>query len=553
MANSSSVCKPQKSNTYEEQNNNKYGGESFHFCKINQFLTKELISDDLFLEKFIHLLTPFKWILLCCFQEKFGILYSNMKDNPGRSDQELKELLARYNNYKSGNNPNFLEEESFERIIDYFDDTDQLSLAIEAAEHGIELYPYSSLLLIKKADLLIAAGKHRESLDILEHVGVLDQSDINVYILQIEAFLGLNMAEKAKEIFTESCKIFEGGDKLELLFNLSDVFDDYEQFDEVFQCLELILKDDPSNEEALYKICFWTDYTGKFEESIALHKKIIDDVPYNHLAWYNLGTAFQGLKLYEKAIDAYLYAITIDEKFDYAYRNLGDAYIRIRNFKEAAEALEKVLELSIPEDIIYEALGHCYEKMKDTAQARTNYRKAIHLKPEDSHLYYRVAATFMQEANWKKAIQQLESAISFNHNNPDYQFALAQCHQCLGNVKDAVTYYVLFIAARSKSIKGWKAMITCLFDAGYMDEALAEADAALMATGKPIFLYFRAAILLELGKNKEALLILQSALEIAPKNLKDFIALNPAVIQRASVVKLINAMLHSSSGRKHRK
>ncbi len=476
-----------------------------------------------------------------------------MKDNQGRRDKELKELLARYNNYKAGSNPHFLEEESFERIIDYFDDTDQLPLAIEAAERGIELYPYSSLLLIKKADLLIAAGKHTESLDILEHVGVLDQSDINVYILRIEAFLGLNMVEKAKETFAESCALFDGADKHELLFNLSDVFDDYEQFDEVFQCLELILKDDPSNEEALYKICFWTDYTGKFEESITLHKRIIDEVPYNHLAWYNLGTAFQGLKLYEKAIDAYLYAITIDEKFDYAYRNLGDAYIRIRNFKEAAEALEKVLELSIPEDIIYEALGHCYEKLKDAAQARTNYRKAIHMKPEDSHLYYRVAATFMQEASWKKAIQQLESAISINHNNPDYQFALAQCHQCLGNVKEAVTYYVLFIASRTKSIKGWKAMITCLFDAGYLNEALEESSAALLATGKPVFLYFTAAILLQLGKTKEALVILQEAIITAPKHLKDFVALNPAILQKASVVRLINTHWDTDHKQKRRK
>ena len=64
------------------------------------------------------------------------------------------------------------------------------------------------------------------------------------------------------------------------------------------------------------------------------------------MAWFNLGAAYQGLKLYEKAIDAYLYAVTIDEKFDYAYRNMGDAYLRLRKFKEAIEVLEKVLELT---------------------------------------------------------------------------------------------------------------------------------------------------------------------------------------------------------------
>jgi len=63
--------------------------------------------------------------------------------------------------------------------------------------------------------------------------------------------------------------------------------------------------------------------------------------------------------LYEKAIDAYQYAIAIEEKFDYAYRNMGDAYIRIRKYKEAIEALVKVTELSKPEDAL---LAEAFER-----------------------------------------------------------------------------------------------------------------------------------------------------------------------------------------------
>ena len=59
-------------------------------------------------------------------------------------------------------------------------------------------------------------------------------------------------------------------------FELADVYDDYENFDKVFDCMKMILEQDPLNEEALYKICFWTDYTGRNEESIKLHQKIID-------------------------------------------------------------------------------------------------------------------------------------------------------------------------------------------------------------------------------------------------------------------------------------
>ena len=68
--------------------------------------------------------------------------------------EELSELLYRYENLKSGRSHSFLDEEAFERIIDYFDDVEDLSKALEAAKFSIENFPYSSLLMIKQADLL---------------------------------------------------------------------------------------------------------------------------------------------------------------------------------------------------------------------------------------------------------------------------------------------------------------------------------------------------------------------------------------------------------------
>ncbi len=44
-----------------------------------------------------------------------------MKDNPYREDREqLKELLLQYENLKNGRQHSFIEEDSFEKIIDYF-------------------------------------------------------------------------------------------------------------------------------------------------------------------------------------------------------------------------------------------------------------------------------------------------------------------------------------------------------------------------------------------------------------------------------------------------
>ncbi|RYG44356.1 MAG: tetratricopeptide repeat protein, partial [Chitinophagaceae bacterium] len=321
-----------------------------------------------------------------------------MDKYPYRQDkEEMKELLRNFENLKNGRSHSFIEEDGFERIVDYFDEKEQYAQALEAAEMAVEQFSFSSQLLLKKAAILLTLRRYEDALIVLDKSNVLDASDINLYILQTDAYLALDMQQKAASLLEEAIHKFEGEERIELLFELADVYDDYEDFEKVFDCLKIILGQDPVNEEALYKICFWTDFTGRNEEGIQIHKEILEEYPYNELAWFNLGAAYQGLKLYEKAIDAYLYAVAINEKFDYAYRNMGDAYIRLRNYKDAIDVLEKVLELTRPEAVIYEAIGHCYDKQQNFAQARFNYKKASHLSPEEGSLHFKIASTYMNE------------------------------------------------------------------------------------------------------------------------------------------------------------
>jgi len=68
-----------------------------------------------------------------------------MQENPSREDRdELNELIRQYQNLRSGKSHAFLEEEAFERIIDYFDERDEVSKAMQAVDIGLEYFPFSS-------------------------------------------------------------------------------------------------------------------------------------------------------------------------------------------------------------------------------------------------------------------------------------------------------------------------------------------------------------------------------------------------------------------------
>lgn len=464
-----------------------------------------------------------------------------MNGEPHLPEQEdIRELLNLYEKLKAGKGGGFLSEESFERIIDHFDDQDALSKAMEAAELGILQFPFSASLLIKKADLLIATRHYKKALLLLDKAEILDSTDIDIYILRTDAYLALDMQERAVELLEDAIQRFEGDDRIDLLFELADVYDDYEVFEKIFDCLKLILEYDPNNEEALYKICFWTDFTGRNEESIKLHMKILEDFPYNDLAWFNLAAAYQGLRLFEKAIDAYQYAIAINEKFDYAYRNMADALMRLHRYKEAIESLEKVIELSRPEDLIYQAIGFCYEKIKNYAQARFYFRKASHLNPDDAKLYEKVAATYIKELKYQQAIKYLEMALKIKRLDPDFNFLMGECQLKLSNFKEAVHYFLTVVHAKPRIVKGWEALIRTLFQNNQFTEAEKQIQLAKAKAGdKPIFDFYESAILLSKGQTKEGVAVLENSIESNPKQLKHFLRLYPSAVKFPQVVELI--------------
>jgi len=96
------------------------------------------------------------------------------------------------------------------------------------------------------------------------------------------------------------------------------------------------------------------------------------------------------------------------------------------------------------------------------------------------------------------------------------------------------------VKSRPRNLGGWEALIRCLYKAGYFEEALEQTNAALHVTNnKPLFVFYKAAVLLALGKSKEAILQLEEAILKAPKLLKKFLELNPSVMQNQQIVDVL--------------
>lgn len=458
----------------------------------------------------------------------------------GDDSGSIEDLLRDYELIKNGNKSRFLDEEDYEYIIEYFFQNNNEAEAVAACELAQSYYPYSTAILLSKAEILFQAQKYGQALHALDMLDNLDQDNVEAVLLRSDIYLAQYKYDQAALLLEEKSTRFEGRDKIELMLELSDVYDECEDFEAVFNILKKILELDYQNEEALHKISFWADFADMQQESVDLHTRIIDEDPYNALAWFNLGAALQGLKKHEEAIDAYEYCVAIDEKFEFAYRNMADAYMRLHWYDKAIESLEKNLELGKPEDVIFEAMGHCFEKQKNFDRARYYYRQAVQLNPADDGIFYRIGETYSREKQWEKAMKAYSVALNLNKDNAAYSLAIGNCLMELEAYHEALVCFINAVRLKPGNKSNWMALVKGLYKSGDFEEALNQVLLAKETLGnKPDLAYYHAGILFALGKSKEALLHLEAALAEAPARMKLLTEIDPDVLQRKAVAELV--------------
>lgn len=460
--------------------------------------------------------------------------------NDAENPDSIDELINTYQQIKEGTVVRYLEEEDYETLIEHFFQHNREAEALTACELAETYFPYSSSILLLKAEILFQGQKFRQALLVLDRIDGLEQNLLESVMLRSDIYLAQFKFDLAANFLEEKIPQFEGKERTELMLELSDVYDECESYDAVFDTLERILMLDPKNEEALHKISFWADFSGMHERSITLHKRLIEDTPYNALAWFNLGAAYQGIKAYEKAIDAYEYCVAIDEKFEFAYRNMADAYMRLEWYEKAIESLEKNLQLGKPEDVIFEAIGHCFEKQKDFQKARHYYRQAIELNPADDAIFFRIGETYMRERQWEKAVKSYSSALHLNKDNARYFLAMGHCLVEMNSAYEALLCFLNAFRLKPQMIGAWMGLIKGLIVNEQLEEALTQIQNGRKTLGdKPDFDYYQAVVLFARGKSKEALLFLEKALEKAPSKFKIVLEIQPEILQRKPVAQLV--------------
>ena len=85
------------------------------------------------------------------------------------------------------------------------------------------------------------------------------------------------------------------------------------KYEESIRYLKRLLLNNPKNELTWYSIALCYELVDGYEKAISFIKKFINHYPYNHIAWHYLGIVYQKKEDYLNAIEAYDYALLINE------------------------------------------------------------------------------------------------------------------------------------------------------------------------------------------------------------------------------------------------
>jgi tetratricopeptide (TPR) repeat protein len=146
--------------------------------------------------------------------------------------------------------------------------------------------------------------------------------------------------------------------------------------------LDLLLKaekEDPANPHIHYNLGI--AYLGKdlldkaeyeFKEAIRLKPDFSEAYNYLGRIYLHRGQTDAAIQCFQKALNNVLY--NNPEK---AYYNLGEAYMLKKEYARAAEQLERAVRLVPDYAPAYALLGHAYEGLRKDAEAKRSYRSAL--------------------------------------------------------------------------------------------------------------------------------------------------------------------------------
>ena len=249
----------------------------------------------------------------------------------------------------------------FEEIIVHYLDAGKHALAKKAVKLGLQQHPASVDLKLLQVEIYVFEDELVKAELLLKIIERLEPNNDEVFIQKATINSKKGKHKVAIELLKKALSFTD--DKVDVWSLLGMEFLYLDNFRDARLTFQKCVKVDFEDYSALYNIVYCFDMEKLHEEAIEYLNDYIEINPYCEVAWHQLGRQYYILESYSKALEAFDYAVIIDESFIGGYLEKAKTLEQLEQYEDAIDNYLITLELDDATAFVCMRVGECYEKL----------------------------------------------------------------------------------------------------------------------------------------------------------------------------------------------
>ncbi|MBQ8703089.1 MAG: tetratricopeptide repeat protein [Bacteroidales bacterium] len=361
------------------------------------------------------------------------------KDRFKDFDEEERQLVLDFENTILRGGQRFFDVDELEVIMDYYFEVNDIAPLERAVEYAEQLYPDSTVVKLRRAHLLIAKEQFDDALRIIKTLRRQEPDNTDVAYSLGVAYGAVGEHEKAIELFMEAAA--DGWLLGRVYANIAEEYFHMDNYEEAIRYYQLSLDTDSYDSATIYNYVDTAIRAHAVDEAIAYLKSFVEEHPYSSEGWHCLGNLYRELSFFERAMDAYEYAIAIDKTNFGAYTDLSTTHEFMGQSAEAVSALLRARDYAPSRSVLYRMVANIYMNAENHDLALIYYRKSVEENPSDPNALAALALAYVLTGESGAAMPLIRSALRQAPDSAEVLFSAAVIYDSIDNFEAASDYF----------------------------------------------------------------------------------------------------------------
>lgn len=407
-------------------------------------------------------------------------------------DNEVRELVLDFEEMQRQGEHRYYDVDQFTIIIDYYLETFdnvQLEKAVLFAE---TLFPTNNEIRLRRSHLLCTKEHFTESLAILQDLELQEPNNTDVQYALGAVFSALEKPRKAIQHYLKA-----SADGYELCTIYANVGDEYVRlglYSEAVSYYRRAIDANPDEERAVLNLCDSLQNLHKEKQGITYFSQFVENHPYNKAGWFCLGLLYRCEKLYEKAIDAFEFVITIDNKHYDTYMQKAACYYELEEIPQAISALREGLEYVDDKASINATIGYYYMETGNYVTAAIYLKEALNIDQHNGDNWMALASCYTGMDEYYAAMDCIDRAFRETPNEPALLIDAARIYAHFNEEEKAIRFFEEGLQLTSYNDRCWTDFADFLIEHNKYDEAINILNRGITLCDNPFLFNGRLAI-----------------------------------------------------------